>query len=261
MNRLLVQGCTLFGIQAVIFDKDGTLADSRSFLFRLAHLRANLFFTTLKAAGLALEQDSLQGLYQIFGVAGGLDPDGLMAAGSRQANQAAAAQWLIQAGYSGDQVDRQVADVFQAADNQLQPKVASTPPFQGTVELLDRLAKSGLKLGVLSSDSTAHVEDFLEFYQLKDWIDGWRGTEREDPAKPDPTLFYQLCDSLQVPPQATVIVGDSWVDLSLAEQGGAAAFISVSEAWGRSPVPGSQLVVRSWSDLSVVSTNLDHLQP
>lgn len=179
-----------------------------------------------------------------------------MASGSRQANHQAAVEWMLLAGCPDDQVEQRVVDVFGAADRQCPAKVTSTPPFPGTLELLARLANSGLTLGVLSSDSTAQVEDFLRGYQLQSWLAGWRGTEIGEPAKPDPTLFYQLCETLQVSPRATVIVGDSRADLGVAKQAGAAAFISVSQAWGRSPVPGCQLVVRSWSDLEVLSTSI-----
>ena len=255
-TNLRVQGSILSGIQAVIFDKDGTLADSRNFLRQLGQLRADLSFDALEIKGIVLNQASQQELYGILGMAGKLDPDGLLATGSRHANQTATAEWMVKVGGPGDQVDQWVANIFQAADRQLPPKTGATPPFQGTADLLRRLSESSLKVGVLSSDSPAHLQDFLEFYHLTSWLDGWRGTEKEDPAKPDPALFYQLCNALQVQPQATVIVGDSWVDLRLAERAEAAAFISVSEAWGRSPVPGGRWVIQSWQDLSVVSDGL-----
>ncbi|NJL44809.1 MAG: HAD family hydrolase [Leptolyngbyaceae cyanobacterium SM2_3_12] len=125
------------------------------------------------------------------------------------------------------------------------------PPFAGTAVLLQRLGQSPIKIGLLSSDSTAQVGMFLDHYGLTNWFQAWRGTEPEDIPKPEPALLYQLCDRLQVNVSRTIVVGDSWVDLSLAQRAGAAAFLSVSEAWGRTPVAGATLILRHWDDLTV----------
>ena len=245
-------------VAAIVFDKDGTLADSHRLLHQTALARAEACATAV-GAGEAL----VQALLQCFGVsASGLDPDGLMAAGTREANRQGAVAVLAQAGYPPDQATELVAACFAAVNAKRNGKAASTPPFEGTAAMLERLHQSPLKIGVLSSDSPAYVEEFLRYYDLMPWVHGWQGTGPGQPPKPDPTLLGQVCDRLQVSVARTLIVGDSWADLALAEGAGAAGFVSVSEGWGRSPVPGAEVVLQHWDDLAVMHPEaVDHPGP
>ncbi|MGF1566902.1 MAG: HAD family hydrolase [Nodosilinea sp.] len=235
-------------VDAIIFDKDGTLADSRPFLRALAVARA---WAATKVLGKP-DQDMMTHLLDRFGVTpDGLDPDGLMAVGTRRANQDVVIACLVEDGYSAEGAVALTTQLFTAVDTQMTEKTAQTPPFVGTEALLRRLSQGLIRLGVLSSDSPAYVDQFLTAYGLTPWIMAWRGTGTDDPPKPDPTLLIDLCDALGVNVANTLIVGDSWVDLSLAQGAGAAGFLSVSEAWGRPPVAGADLILWSWDDLWV----------
>ncbi|MBD2111361.1 MULTISPECIES: HAD family hydrolase [Cyanophyceae] len=236
-------------VEAIVFDKDGTLADSLKLLHHTALARAE---TCARAAGFG---DALiPALLDCFGVsASGIDPDGLMAAGTREANKQGAVAVLAQAGYPPQKATELVAECFAAVNAKRKGKAAYTPPFEGTAAMLERMHHSPLKIGVLSSDSPAFVEEFLTHYELLPWVDAWQGTRPEDPPKPDPTLLGVVCDRLQVSVAHTLVVGDSWADLALAEQAQAAGFISVSEPWGRSPVVGASLVLAHWDDLAVLA--------
>lgn len=234
-------------VEAIVFDKDGTLANSHHLLQRTALARA-----AACAAAAGAGDELIQALLDCFGVsAHGIDPDGLMAAGTREANKQGAVAVLVKTGYSPDQAQVLVADCFAAVNAARNGKAAYTPPFEGTAAMLERLHQSPLKIGVLSSDSPAFVEEFLTYYELLPWVDEWQGTGPQDPPKPDPTLLGVLCDRLQVSVAYTLVVGDSWADLALAKQAKAAGFVSVSEPWGRSPVPGATLILSQWDDLAV----------
>jgi phosphoglycolate phosphatase len=175
-----------------------------------------------------------------------------MAAGTREANKQGAVEALVKGGYPPEKAPQLVADCFAAVNAKRNGKAAYTPPFEGTGAMLERLSRSPLKIGVLSSDSPVYVEDFLRHYDLMPWVNEWQGTGPMDPPKPDPTLLVEVCDRLQVPLACTLIVGDSWADSALAERAGAAGFVSVSEPWGRSPVAGASLVLSRWDDLGVI---------
>lgn len=234
-------------VDAIVFDKDGTLADSRGLLQAMALTRAEAC-----AAAAGSGDSVVQAMLICFGVsADKIDPDGLMAAGTREANEQGAAAVLVKAGYPQATAPQLVAKCFAAVDAERSGKAAHTPPFEGTAAMLKRLHHSPVKVGVLSSDSPAYVEEFLRHYDLMPWVDEWQGTGPEDPPKPDPTLLEKVCDRLSVPVAQTLVVGDSWADLALAEQAKAAGFISVSEPWGRSPVPSATLVLSDWDDLEV----------
>ena len=235
-----------------MFDKDGTLADSHNFLWRLACLRVECCVGLLRSQGTDPPTDRVQVLRSSLGMgASSLDPEGLMATATRLANQQAVVAWLLEAAYPEEAVVDRVAECFQRADRQLWPKAHHTPPFPGTAALLEHLAQGGVPVGVLSSDSHANVGEFLTHYGVAHCVQSWRGTEAGEPAKPDPSLFNHLCSDLGVHPHHTLVVGDSRVDFDLAQQAGAAGFISVSQAWGRPPVRGAEWVVYAWQDLQV----------
>lgn len=234
-------------IEAIIFDKDGTLADSRHFLTVLAQARAQ----ELNHHWPGIEAE----LLKRFGIQQGrLDPDSLMAVGSRAENQSEVIQVLVQQGIDPEIAASQVDDCFQSVDQILTPQKAQhTPPFVGTRAMLARLAKSSIKLGVLSSDSSTNVEQFLQHYGLDQFFQGWLGTEGSARPKPDPMLLWQLCEILQVGVSHSLVLGDSLVDQQLALRAGAAGFISVSEWWGRTPIAGADAVVTTWDDLEVIN--------
>jgi phosphoglycolate phosphatase len=235
------------GIDAIVFDKDGTLANSHPLLHHTALARAQAC-ATATGLGDALGQD----LLTCFGVSPDrIDPDGLMAADTREANQQGAVEVLVNTGYPREQATALVADCFEAVDQPHGGKAVYTPPFEGTAAMLERLHRSPLKIGVLSSDSPAYVGEFLQHYGLLPWVDEWQGTGPEDLPKPDPSLLEQVCDRLGVSVARTLIVGDSWADLALVDRAQAAGFISVSAPWGRPPVPSASLVLRQWDDLAV----------
>ena len=80
-------------IEAVIFDKDGTLEDSQSYLRELGIKRARLIDAQIPGIG--------EPLLMAFGMQNNqLDPAGLMAVGSRHENEIAAAAYIAETGRS-----------------------------------------------------------------------------------------------------------------------------------------------------------------
>lgn len=239
-----------WAIEAILFDKDGTLADARLFLRNLAISRAKACAEILKRKDPRQSTRFFKSLCRAFGVVPtGLDPDGLMAVGTRHANEQAVVDLMIEIGDPGAEATKRVTKIFSEVDGAMSSKAAQTPMFSGTRTMLQKLYAKSLKVGVLSSDSSSQVHAFLEHYELDSLVTEWRGTDRGDKPKPDPHLFWEMCDRMQVPPERTLMVGDSWADLEVARNAKAAAFVSVSEGWGRSPLGEADHIIYRWDDL------------
>lgn len=208
-------------IQGIIFDKDGTLENSEEFLRSLAQKRSRLLDAQIPGVG--------DPLLMAFGVDGNkIDPTGLMAVGSRRENEIAAAAYVAETGRGWIESLAIAHRAFIEADQHFQ-NAAPSPLFVGSLEVLQLLSQANLKLGILSADTTAKVQAFVQRYQLTNYIQLAMGVD-QGPSKPDPTLFSQVCQKLGVEPSATLMIGDAASDIEMARQAGAAGCIGI--CWG-----------------------------
>jgi phosphoglycolate phosphatase len=209
-------------IQAVIFDKDGTLEDSQIFLRELGQKRSRLIDAQIPGIG--------EPLLMAFGINGEkLDPTGLMAVGSRRETEIAAAAYVAETGRGWLESLAIAHSAFAEADRYLKDAANTTPLFVGSLEVLKFLSEAGLKLGILSAARTSRVQAFVKRHQLDPYIQLEQGVD-EGPSKPDPTLFLKACQTLGVEPASTLMVGDSGGDIEMARRAGAAGCIGI--CWG-----------------------------
>ncbi len=234
---------TFSGIEAVIFDKDGTLADSQEFLRLLGQRRARLLDARIPGTA-----DSMLLAYGLEGDR--LDPNSLLAVGSRHENLIAAAGYVAETGRGWWESLQIATEAFAEADSLLQTLGDTTPPlFPGTRELLARLHDRGLTLGILSADTTARVEQFVRNRDLAPYIRLEMGVDR-GPSKPDPSLFAVACERLGVRPEQALMVGDSPLDIQMARDAGAAGTIGI--AWNAVTAP-------HLADADAKATRLDEI--
>ncbi|MBW4440526.1 MAG: HAD-IA family hydrolase [Plectolyngbya sp. WJT66-NPBG17] len=207
------------GIEAVIFDKDGTLADSHQYLRHLGENRANLID--------AIVPNLRSEILKTFGCdRNRIDPAGLMAVGTREDNETAIVKLIADQGYDWGKARAIVQSTFQTADRQLPRKATLTPPFAGIMDLVRSL--NSLKLGILSSDIAANIQDFTDQYELSPYFQGIIGAQ-PGISKPDPKLLCLICKVLNVEPQAALVIGDTIADTKLTQR-------SIGVTWGRSTI-------------------------
>ncbi len=218
MVAINCKGTIFQDIQAIIFDKDGTLEDSQEFLRNLGQKRARLIDAKIPGIG--------EPLLMAFGIDGdSINPTGLMAVGTRQENEIAAAAYIAETGRSWLESLAIVKQTFEEAEQMLQSLVPS-PPFVGSLEVLKYISEAGIKVGILSADSTAKVQNFVKYYQLNDYIQLEMGIDG-NLSKPNPELFLQACQRLGVKPATALMVGDSPADIEMGKRAGAAGCIGI----------------------------------
>ncbi len=222
MVSIRCRNVTFSKIQAVIFDKDGTLEDSQVFLRELGQKRSRLIDARIPGIG--------EPLLMAFGINGDtLDPTGLMAVGSHRENEIAAAAYIAETGRGWLESLAIARSTFEEADRYLKDAANTSPLFVGSLDVLKSLSEAGLKLGILSAATTARVQAFVKRHQLNPYIQLQQGVD-EGPSKPDPVLFLQACQTLGVEPASTLMVGDSAGDIEMARRAGAAGCIGI--CWG-----------------------------
>jgi phosphoglycolate phosphatase len=214
-------------IQGVLFDKDGTLADSQAFLRHLGQRRSRLIDAQVPGVQ--------EPLLMAFGLDGDqLNPAGLLALGTRYENEIAAAAYVAETGRDWVTSLSLVRSSFAEADKVFQRKADNTPLFEGAREVLQSLVAAGIKVGIVSADTTANVEDFVARYELEACIQVALGIDR-GPGKPDPTIFQQACVALGVAPERVLAIGDSVADIEMAKAANAAGCVAVTWGWTQPP--------------------------
>ena len=208
-------------IAAIIFDKDGTLENSGAYWRLVGSERARTIDAQIPGVG--------EPLMMAFGIVDNtLDSQGLMAVGSREENEIAAAAYIAETGRSWSE-SRQIArSAFtEVAESKYLTKTAANAPLYGDVkEALRNLNSKGLKIAILSADSTEAVENFVAEHQLQDYIQLCRGADREL-IKPDPQLLRQACEDLAVAPEQTLMVGDTAIDTIMAKKAKIAGAVGI----------------------------------
>jgi phosphoglycolate phosphatase len=233
-------------IQAVIFDKDGTLAETQDFLRNLGQKRSRLIDAQIPGVQ--------EPLLMAFGLNGNyLNPSGLLAVGTRRENEIAAAAYVAETGRDWIESLAIVRSAFLEADHLFKRKADHTPLVDGARDILQRLTNAGMKIGILSSDTTANVQDFVARYQLAAFVQLQMGVENGS-TKPDPTVLWHACEKLAVTPETVLLIGDSFADSEMARSAGVAGYVGVS--WGETkPFPLEQAAVHMtrFSDIQIVA--------
>ena len=91
--------------------------------------------------------------------------------------------------------------------------------FDGVLGLLDALRVRGHTLVVATGKSRSGLNEALQAVELRGKFHGSR-TADETRGKPDPTMLHELMAEFDVPPERTLMIGDTSHDLRMAANAG-----------------------------------------
>ncbi|MBT7308056.1 MAG: HAD-IA family hydrolase [Gammaproteobacteria bacterium] len=87
--------------------------------------------------------------------------------------------------------------------------------FPGVIELLEELRERGIRVAVATGKSRRGLNQVLEESGLQNHFHATRCAD-ETQSKPHPQMLLELLESLQVAPEAALMVGDTEYDLEMA---------------------------------------------
>ncbi len=242
MATIKCRNITFHHIQGILFDKNGTLEDSETYLRSLAQRAARLIDAQIPGTG--------EPLLMAFGVNGNsLNPAGLISVASRRETEVAAAAYIAETGtgwFESLKIARQALDEAEKYIEQ-----TPAPLFVGSLDLLKYLREAGLKLGILSAATSAEVRNFVANHQLSDYFQLEMGVD-EGLSKPDPVLFLQACQAFGVEPGATLMVGDSVGDMQMARDAKAAGCIGITWVGKSDNVRGADVVINQLNEIQIL---------
>lgn len=206
-------------VRAVLFDLDGTLADTLDDI-------ASAMNRTLEATGLHSHAHSAYRALVGEGVA------------------------KLVARVAAERPDAWADLEAQFRVRYAEALVVATRPYDGIPELLDALVARGTALGVVSNKPDPMTQEIM-----RELFSGWPfrvvlGQRPDIPRKPDPAMLLAVASALGVPPASCAFIGDTAIDMESAR---AAAMVPIGVAWGFRPLElessGAALVLERPLDL------------
>ena len=206
------------GIRAVILDKDGTLISHDSTWITAI---VDVLHEVIPAQSLRADVLSALGIT----ADGSVRPASAVGSGTVADCTDTIARVLRAGGFSYDRID----DVLTALRIAITDYVALARPrpVGDVAAVFAGLHQLDLATAVISNDEESHTAAVLSELGLSaaiDFVAGWRPGL---PAKPDPRRMFEFCNRFAIPPETTVVVGDSPLDMEMGSRGGAALRIGV----------------------------------
>nr|WP_068432760.1 phosphoglycolate phosphatase [Magnetospirillum sp. XM-1]CUW38974.1 Phosphoglycolate phosphatase\ len=127
----------------------------------------------------------------------------------------------------------------------------NTVPWPGVPETLAELKAAGLRLAVCTNKPSRATAEILAALDLGRWFDLVVGADDAPSIKPDPAHVTCILDRLGVPAGAAVMVGDSTNDIVSAKRAGVRS-VALSFGYCHGPVAdlGADWVVDDFRELS-----------
>lgn len=201
--------------RAVLWDLDGTLADSRDY-----HWMA--WLQVMEAEGFTLTR-----------------PQFLASFGQR--NDAILGAWL---GTDADPtLVSRIGDEKEEVYRQLL-RAGGIAPLPGAAEWVARLHEAGWRQAIASSAPRLNVQVMREALGFDGRIDEYVGAEDVRAGKPDPEVFLTAAARVGVPPERCIVVEDAEAGVEAARRAGMR-----SVGVGEGEVGAADIVARSLADL------------
>ncbi len=214
-------------LEAVIFDLDNTLVDSRHDYREMSRRLREVFE---KRRLWQEDPENPRKIWQI--VRGGM-------------------KGIRNLGLSEDESRKLMDDVNDALTAAELSALDTVKPMPNAIKTLVALKKMGLKVGIATRSGAAYARRCIEKTGLAPFVDVMLARDEVDNPKPSPDHLIQVVDMLESTPEMVVYIGDSTTDLTTA---GAAGITFVGFWWSdervmRMKEAGCQDFVRDLSEI------------
>ncbi|WP_240633349.1 HAD family hydrolase [Paenibacillus montanisoli] len=246
-----------YEVDAILFDKDGTLIDFIYTWGKWSEQMLGEFGNQLEARGLpAMHADiaSLWGTqHDKDGAIIDYDRNGPLAMGTLDDLVAVLAWQGYLAGMSWAEAKLAVQQCRQHADDQLN-EARAAKALPGVIPFLERCREIGLTLAVVTADETSAAVRQLEWLGLTDYFAECIGTDQVERGKPFPDMVKLACSRLSLDPARVAVIGDTNGDMKMAKLAEAAVAIGIAakadEGRG-AKLPDADAIIVSMSELAL----------
>lgn len=234
-----------FNIEAVLFDKDGTLLD-----FKVMWLEWSKYVIDeiRLAVGDIIPREILEQAMGINLAEWYVDPEGPLAGGTMSGLRAALVKAMQEAGIREKSAQDLVTDVSRRSEITMDWKML-TKPVSGLHQKLQYLRNKNFKIAVVTADITERSKISLESLNLISYFDAVIGADLVERSKPAPDMALLACRLLGVEPGNAVVVGDTPRDIHMAKSAGAGSIGVLSGVCNQKQLAIADAVISSVADL------------
>lgn len=224
-------------IQAILFDKDGTLVEFAVPWGWWMRTVAERVFAAVPALGQRLcavsDPFGIGISWRNIGDPLRYDPSSPIAIGSGDELQTIVSWHIWRSGIPWDEARAIAATCIAQADRDLAARDLISP-LPGALAFVRWASESGLALGLVTSDNTPRTEEQLSRLGVAGCFHSVVGRDRVVKGKPDPALVHLACAELAVEPRHVMVIGDTRADMAMGKSAGVAVTVLIAAADDRS---------------------------
>ncbi|AOZ92391.1 HAD family hydrolase [Paenibacillus crassostreae] len=254
MPILTVQG-EGYEVDAILFDKDGTLLEFMSLWGYWAESMTVQMMVTIQSLGVVTKEgfaSKLLGLeFDVTGRAISYDVQGPLSMGTVSEIEGALAWQLYHAGLSWNKSIQLVRQFSVVASEELEREhpVLALPGLQA---FLGQCEDIQLPLAVVTADYAAEARKHLTWMGLEGHFKHIIGSDMVIQGKPAPDMLQLACARLNVSPERVAMVGDTVGDMQAAKAAGVGLRIGIGSG-SSIPLQYADIMITSYDDLTVIA--------
>jgi HAD superfamily hydrolase (TIGR01549 family) len=92
--------------------------------------------------------------------------------------------------------------------------------YPGTEKTLEFLKEKNISISLLTTKIQEQAEKIIKHFNLQNYFNEIMGRRPNIPVKPNPEQLLEICSSLKVQPEETLIVGDAELDITCGKNAG-----------------------------------------
>ncbi len=201
-------------VDAIIFDKDGTLIDFDAFWVSVSCKAIEEVLEKF-----AMDTDLLSEILEAFGVHDGVtDINGVLCKGTYE--QMGEIVYTILKDHGCEASCKDVVATVLAAYNKNADAGKVMPTCVNLEEVLRDFKAQGKKLAVVTTDNAHITRKCLTALGIEDLFERIYTDDGEYPTKPDPACVYNFCELVGVGKERVIMVGDTMTDVRFAKNAG-----------------------------------------
>jgi len=246
MINLICKSFKIENIEAIIFDKDGTIIDANIYWSEIIKLRASIILK---------EYDINKNFYSQICESMGLNlktnkllPDGPIAIKSR--NEVINSLLLFLKKIEINILPDDAKKIFRKVHEKFSLKLNKfIKPIDSSINLIRNLSQCGVKLALITSDTTLNAKNTLRKLKLDSYFDIVIGGDIDLKKKSTGEPAIYICEKLNLDAKKVIAIGDAEMDFQMSSN--AKLLNCILVATGQTPLNKLKLITnQSISDLS-----------